>query len=338
MTNPADRRAHPRHEVVIAVTFRNDGTSATTRDLSIGGCAIMAPRIRLLNERIQIGLLQVESGLDVDVVAEVRRAVPMPDGKYLLGVQFVEISDSARAKLNTFIESKKPKTDEASVLAAQAGDAEHAGKIADAIRLLERALTVSPKRADILVTRARLASASGDHKGAAMFAKRAADAEPQNQQYAQLYQRFSENMPSEKKAPPQNPAMEPVLEAHRRPPKPFFPSDMRSRALAAIGALVLVVIVGGNVWFWVFGATPGGPARLDPASFKDLVPMSELAIRDGRAYGKVDDSWETLADREKRLGELAARLKKDGASAVYLSTADNKLVATHRDGVARLFK
>lgn len=339
MTNPVDRRAHPRHDLTISVTFRNDGTAATTRDLSIGGCAILAPRIRLQNERIQIGLLQAHAGLDVEVVGEVRRAVPMPDGKYLLGIQFVEISDDARAKLNAFIESQKPKTDEASVLLAQATDAEHAGKVQEAIKLLERALTVDPKRGDILVTRARLASQVSDHKGAANFARRAAEAEPANQQFAQLYQRYTEAAPAEKSPAPQNPATEPVLEAHRRPPKSFLPRDTRSRALAAIGALVFVVLIAGNLWFWLLRPAPDGPEWLDPGEFSDLVPMSELAIRDGRAYGTVDASWASLADREKRVGDLAARLGKEkGAGAVYLTGADNKLVATYRDGNTRLFK
>ena len=339
MTNPVDRRAHQRHDVTISVTFRNDGTAATTRDLSIGGCAILAPRIRLQNERIQIGLLHAGTGLDVDVVGEVRRAVPMPDGKYLLGIQFVEISDDARRKLNAFIESQKPKTDEASVLAAQASDAEHAGKVQEAIKLLERALAADPKRGDILATRARLASQSGDHRGAANFARRAADLEPANPQFAQLYQRYSEAVPAEKKPVPQNAAMEPVLEEFRRQPKSFLPSDTRSRALAGIGAAVFIAIIAANLWFWLLRPAPGGPQFLDPGAFTDLVPMSELAIRDGRAYGTVDGSWSSLPDREKRVGDLAVRLQKEkGAGSVYLTGADNKLVATYRDGTARLFK
>lgn len=342
-SNFSDRRAHPRFDATIAVTFRNDGTSATTRDLSVGGCAIVAPRIRLQNERIQIGLLHPGTRAELEVTIEVRRAVPMPDGKYLLGVQFVDVTDELRAKIVKFIEdTKPPAVDEVSKLISAANDAEHGGKIADAIRLLEKALTIDPKRGEALVTRARLASQTGDHRAAASFARRAAEAEPGNQQYAQLYQRFSENAPSKESAPAkgtlQNPAIEPVLQGHRQATKSFIPADPRGRLLAGIGGAVLLAILAGNLWFWILRSPPGGPRHVDPAPYKDLVVMTDLAIRDGRAYGTVDESWPALPDREKRVRDLAAKLRSEGAFSVYLSSRDAKLVATYRDGSARLFK
>lgn len=350
MTSGIDRRAHPRHEHPIGVLFRTDGTEATTRDISRGGCAILAPRMRLVNERLSLTLGDRATGEMFDVIAEVKRAMAMPDGKWLLGVQFVDVDEATQKKIGSFVDSLAAQRaaaapapaagDEASQLVGAASDAEHAGNRPEAMKLLDRAITVAPKRADILVTRARLASETGDMRGAAHFAKRAAELEPDNATYAQLYQRFTAHdlaalpnasAPRPTSVPAPAPAPAPAT-------KPFIPTDRRSRAMIAAATLMLLGVVGGNLWHWVLRVPPGSPVRLDPSAYSDLVPMSSLAVRDGRAFGTVEPAWSTLPDREKRLADLASRLRGQKVNAVFLSDAESRLVATHKDGAARLFK
>lgn len=335
----ADRRAHPRHEHPIDVLFRKDGTEATTRDISLGGCAILAPRMRLVNERLALTLGDRRTGEMFEVDAEVKRAIEMPDGKWLLGVQFVGVGPDVQQNIAAFVATLAARrasasvatTDDISVLLHAASDAEHGGNRAEAAKILDRAIAAAPKRADILVTRARIASETGDLRGAANFAKRAAELEPGNSTYAQLYQRFTSREPGGNSPATGAPATP-------RPTKPFIPTDRRSLVLSAAVGMLLVAILGGNVWFWMFRAPPGLPTQLDTAAYRDLVPMSALAVRDGRAFGTVEADWRSLPEREKRVTDLAARLRADKINSLFLSDTDARLVATHRDGATRLFR
>lgn len=241
-----ERRAHPRHGVEVNVQFRKDGTQARTHDLSLGGCAIIAPRLRLVNEKLAIALEHPKTREELEVVGEVKRAMGLPDGKFLLGVQFVEVDDALRAKLTAFLESSVPKvapTEEAARLVAEATREEHAGNVRQAISLLEKAIAAAPKRADILATLARLASQSGDMTGAANWAKRAADVDPENETYAQLHKRFSGGRAGSSGSSKATP------EARHAPAskQPFLPPERRGVILLGAGAAVLFLVLW---WVW----------------------------------------------------------------------------------------
>jgi tetratricopeptide (TPR) repeat protein len=256
-----ERRAHPRHGLEVGVSFRKDGTQARTHDLSLGGCAIVAPRLRLVNERLQIALSHPKTREELDVVGDVKRAVSLPDGKFLLGVQFVDVDDALRAKLAAFIESSVPavhakaaSADEATRLVAEAAREEHAGNVPQAIALLEKAIAVAPSRADILATRARLASRTGDLKGATSWAKKAADVDPENTTYAQLHQRFLKDGNAGTSASTARPIFPPNRDPRAVPngrPSSFLPTDRRSRMLALAAGAALVGIAGWNLLNWV---------------------------------------------------------------------------------------
>jgi len=338
-----DRRAHPRHEHPIDVLFRTDGTEATTRDISRGGCAILAPRMRLVNERLELTLGNRSTGDMFEVTAEVKRAISMPDGKWLLGIQFVDVDAAQQQAIDAFVAATTARraataapVDEASTLAGAASDAERAGNRGEAIKLLDRAIVSDPRRADILVTRARLAAETGDTRNAANYAKRAADLEPGNATYAQLYQRFTANHETSSPASAPRPADSRGSSSQK---KPFIPQNRRTLFLAAAAGAAVLAIAGGNVWYWLLRSPEGSPVRLDPSPYADLVPMSALAVLDGRAFGTVDLSgWGALPDREKRVADLAARLRGQKVEALFLSDADSRLVATYRDGTTRLFR
>lgn len=348
----ADRRAHPRHEASIAAHFigPNDKSApAQTRDISRGGCALLAPRIRLVNERLALALENPATGERVEVAAEVRRAIPMPNGTYLLGVQFVDMTDALAARIAHLVESVSrpappahaakaatgPLPPEVAKLVDEAFQAEMNGKLAEAARILDKALPLASDRADLFATRARLAAQTNDVRGAASFARRAAELEPSNPQYAMLYQRFTAAG-----APPASAAVaEQAGPAPRAARKSFLPADRRGWTLTAVAGVAFALIAGGNLWYWVI-RPDGGPAPIDPAPYRELVPMARLALgEDGRAYGTVDVAeWIALADREQRVAELADRLEDLGASYVVLSDADARLVATVRDGKIRVYQ
>lgn len=336
-----ERRAHPRHDLSISIEFRHDGTQATTRDLSVGGCAVLAPRLRLVNERLKLGLRHPKTREELDVVGEVKRAVPLPNGSFLLGVQFVDVDDALRARIVAFVGSLSPPpkiepADEASRLASESADAEHAGNVPLAIRLLDQACAAAPKRADIRASRARLAAQTGDSKGAANFAKQAAELDPGSTVYAQLYQRFSVKEAGAPATSSSSTASPPApLPAKRQS---FLPRDRRSIALVAAGGVAAFALAGGNLWYWVLRHAASGPAQLDPRPYRELVPMTALFVREGRAYGTVGADWNTLGDRERRVRELAEKLRGEGVRSLYLSDSSSGLVATYKDGAPRLFE
>lgn len=357
MSNPpsgADRRAHPRLEAAITAHFigPNDKSApAQTRDISRGGCALLAPRIRLVNERLALALENPATGERVEVHAEVRRAAPLPNGTYLLGVQFVDMTDALAARIAHLVESvARPATPgapkalaalppEVAKIVDEAFQVEMTGKLAEAARILDKALPLAPDRADLFATRARLASQTNDVRGASSFARRAAELEPSNAQYATLYQRFAGASAPGTPAPTEPAAPAPATRPARKA-KSFLPADARGWTLTALAAFAFVLIIGGNVWHWVLRPSSAGPSPLDPAPYSALVPLERLAVgKDSRAFGTVVTSgWTALPDQEQRVGDLAARLLQEhGATSVVLSDGDARLVATVRDGKTRVF-
>jgi hypothetical protein len=104
-----------------------------------------------------------------------------------------------------------------------------------------------------------------------------------------------------------------------------------------VAILLLAAIVAYNAWAFL-GVSAGGPARIDPAPYRSIVPLESLALNGDRAMGVVPGDWARSTDRHARLTELAARIRADhGVSAVYLADGKSRIVASSRDGVIRLY-
>lgn len=362
----SERRETPRFDVNVSVKFRDleELQTEELKNLSRGGCLAISKTIRPMNSKVPITLVHPTSGEHLDILAEVKRVQPMPNGSWALGLQFVGFDSGLKIRIHRFVESvveqpsAAPATAVASVptpwsasgaprtltdkkveeyvASASAALTDKKSEPGEALRYVDLALALAPNRADLHGQRARLLmDRVGDVKSASSHANRAAEIEPGNKEYAALARDYAQKLAA---LPPSvvGVATPYAQSSSATPSKKPRLGGKRAGPLALGVALVLAVVVGFNVWFLLYRNVPR-VRSVDPGAYDAIVPMTKLQIANGRAYGIVKSGWPALADREGKLAALAASLKQEGAGEIVLTDGTGRLVGTWRDGNATLF-
>lgn len=365
-----ERRESPRFDVNVPVKFRDleELQTEELKNLSRGGCLAVSKKIRPVNSKVPITLVHPVTGEQLDIMCEVKRVQPMPNGSWALGLQFVGFDSGLKLRIHRFVESvtepaaaapsttaapapaqapapwstsgaprtlTDKKVDEYAAAAAGAGaGAEKNADASEALRYIDLALALAPNRADLHYSRARLLM-DRDLRSAASHVNRAVELEPSNQQYLALARECAQHLSS---AGSPGAATATSFGPSSGTPAPARRAvDGKKRGPFALAAtLVLAAMVGFNVWFLLYrGALP--IRSVDPIAFEAVVPMTKLQITNGRAYGIVKSGWNELPDREGKVAALAGMLKNEGANEVLLTDGGGRLVATWRGGNAKLF-
>lgn len=356
-----ERREHPRVDVSIPVRFKDLGTlqQEMTQNLSRGGCMVVSRVLRPVNARIPISLVHPVSGEAFDLLGEVKRVAPMPNGGWALGIQFVEFTPELKAKVTAFVDALTAQapasraaapatrplaTTKVDEYVAKSAEAEKAGDPDDALRYLDLALALNQENAGVHGRKARLLAEHRKQMNLAWsHAQRAAELEPSSAEYARMAEEYGRAAQAADAAPDaapgtRAPADEVILPpaAPRASPRGgFLPSA--SRQWVATGALALAVVAVAGYNLWTFFGGRMAVRNLDAAPYERVVPLEELRLLERRAYGVVTPAWRDLDDRERRVSELAERLRGAGVEQVILTTPDAKVVAVWRNGSSRVY-
>ncbi|MEZ4270783.1 MAG: hypothetical protein R3C68_04935 [Myxococcota bacterium] len=118
------------------------------------------------------------------------------------------------------------------------------------------------------------------------------------------------------------------------------PTNGRRTQLGIASLLVVVSLVGWNVWRYVI---PHGP-QAEPVNTQiaaDLLPTQKIVTFNNRLYIVAADNWKTLAIEQKRevLRKLARRVKLElGVSEIIVAGADAALLARTRDEQVTVYR
>ncbi len=233
------------------------------------------------------------------------------------------------------------RTESGDSLREEAVAAERAGHPADALALVDRAISQSPNRADLHALRARLIiGAGGDLKIAASHALRAAQLESGNTSYRDMAREYASRaglpVPDLSAVPPKVRGAEPPRVTPRTRSR-LLPHDAKGWAVAGIAVGLVVLVAGWNVWYFALRTAGDHPRALDPKSVSAIVPLERLQIFGGTAYGSVTAAWNGLPEREKKVQALVNALAASGAHDVVLVDSENRIVARGNHDVATVF-
>ncbi len=113
--SPENRRAHQRYKLHLSAEIQTPkGTiTASTRDLSVGGCCIESPYALEEGAQLRLSLFLVVDGIEcsetpplvvgasVQWTAENDEA--LPESRHLAGMRFVDATDEQRSWLEGFL-------------------------------------------------------------------------------------------------------------------------------------------------------------------------------------------------------------------------------------------
>lgn len=352
-----ERRESPRFDVNVPVRFRDleELQTEELKNLSRGGCLAVSKTIRPMNSKVPITLIHPVTGEQLDILAEVKRVQPMPNGSWALGLQFIGFDSGLKIRIHKFVESvveappaaaaptsgpraqapwsasgaprtlADKKVDE--YVAAAAGPDKN-----EALRYVDLALALAPDRAYLHFSRARLL-VDRDLRSAASHVNRAVEIEPGNAEYLALARECATRLTS---ATTGHASASTPYAASTAPERRSSGTSTSRRPMVLGAALIVMVVVAFNVWFLLYRGAPE-IRSLDPVAFEATVPMTKLQITNGRAYGIVKSGWAGPPDREAKVPALAGELKTEGAGEVILTDGTGRLVATWRKGHAKLF-
>ena len=221
--------------------------------------------------------------------------------------------------------------------------AEAAGKPAEALAIVDRAISSSPNRADLHALRARIIVGSrGDPGVAASHALRAALLEPGNTNYRDMATEYAAKAglpPPDLSAPvaSEPPRESPAPVTRKNQGRSMLPRSGAQWGMLAGAAMVVIAVVSWNAWAWFLGPAWSGPHTLDAAAVSALVPLDRLQLLGATAYGVVTPAWGGIPDREGRVMKLADALKASGVQDVVLVDASNHIVARTSHGTVSVF-
>lgn len=232
-------------------------------------------------------------------------------------------------------------TESGDSLREEALAAERASHPADALALVDRAISQSPNRADLHALRARMiAGVGGDPKVAASHALRAAQLESGNTSYRDMAREYA----SRAGLPAPDLSATPQKMRGSEPPrvKPttrnsLLPRDARGWTVAGAAVGLVALVAAWNVWYFALRTAGDHPRALDPKAFSAIVPLDRLQIFGGTAYGSVTVAWDGLPEREKKVQGLVEALASSGAHDVVLVDSENRIVARGNHTVATVF-
>ncbi len=233
------------------------------------------------------------------------------------------LSDEQDITRRAFVEHR------ARELLSDAVRAERADRVAEAVSLLEQALTLNPSNvADIHLRMAHLALERLDKLD---LARQHADAlvrlRPDASETTDLLAAIEQAGSDRKKKHHAAQKAKPLA----------GDSDSRKRiALLAVAVLVLALVVGWNVWHF-FSPRGPRPVQVAPLAVSAWVPASAASVHRGRLYVTVTAGWARLTASEQRqrlarLGDWAQR--KLGTNDVVATDANRQLVGrVHGDAI-----
>ncbi|MBN1652714.1 MAG: PilZ domain-containing protein [Deltaproteobacteria bacterium] len=110
-----NRRQYTRYQVAVAAEIEIEGETkiGETRDVSLGGASVSID-CQLEEERVvELALILTEDGIEdpdeepFETRAKVIWSAPCDDGRFVIGIRFVQLGDEKTAQLKRFIEAMR---------------------------------------------------------------------------------------------------------------------------------------------------------------------------------------------------------------------------------------
>ena len=110
MTSYDERRAMPRHEVTVEVTFESEHNFYTgiTQDLGSGGLFVATQVLRPIGTCVRVRFTLAGNPDRLDAITEVRwvREKDTADGEAGMGLQFIQMSAKTKLAVKAFAEKR----------------------------------------------------------------------------------------------------------------------------------------------------------------------------------------------------------------------------------------